>query len=203
MLSAIPASSDGIFGSQLPTFFEGGVASWDCQELLPFLHHQNHEPLFSPTPTHEPVHSNSGSVRDELNATQKKLNHCEPNRKRKSSESGSDDPTQVEVEERKQRRMISNRESARRSRMRKQKHLENLRNQVKRFKIGNRDMMNRLHTIILHSQVVRLENERLQVESVMLQQKLWDMRQILHARLLQQQLSSPAWPCNNNVTFHQ
>lgn len=200
MLSAIPASSDGIFGSQLPALFDGSFASWDSQELLPFLLQQNHEPVFSPIPTQEPVFSKSGSVKDEFNAPQKKLNQCEPNRKRKSSESGSDDPTQVE--EKKQRRMISNRESARRSRMRKQKHLENLRNQVKRFKIGNRDMMNRLQTMILHCQIIRLENERLQVESVMLQQKLWDMRQILHARQLQQQLSSPAWPCNN-VTFHQ
>lgn len=197
MLSAIPASSDGIFGSQLPAFFEGGLAPWDSQEMFPFLLQQNHEPLFSPIPTQEPVFSKSGSIQDELITTQKKVNQCEPNRKRKSSESGSDDP-----DEKKQRRMISNRESARRSRMRKQKHLENLRNQVKRFKLGNRDMMNRLHTVILHSQIIRLENERLQVESMMLQQKLWDMHQILHARQLQQQLSSPAWPCNN-VTFHQ
>lgn len=200
MLSAFPANSDGIFGSQLPTTFEGGFPPWDCHELIPFLHQHHHEPLFSPNPTQEPVSSNSGSVRVELNSTRKNINQCEGNRKRKGSESGPDEPTQID--ERKQRRMISNRESARRSRMRKQKHLENLRNQVKRFKVGNRDLMNRLHTMILHSQIVRLENERLQVESVMLQQKLWDLRQILHARQLQQQLSSPAWPCNN-VTFHQ
>ncbi|KAL1810015.1 hypothetical protein DCAR_0729673 [Daucus carota subsp. sativus] len=198
MLSAIPASSE-IFGSQFPAFFEGGFPPWDCQELPPFLHQPNEQvQLFTPIPAKEPVFSNSGSVRAELNATQKNINQCATNRKRKSPESsGSDDP-----EERKQRRMISNRESARRSRMRKQKHLENLRNQVKRFKIGNRDMMNRLHTMIIHSRIVRMENERLQVESVMLQQKLWDMRQILHARQLQQQLSSSAWPCNN-APFHQ
>ncbi|KAI3747835.1 hypothetical protein L6452_10517 [Arctium lappa] len=120
--------------------------------------------------------------------------------KTNSSNSGSDEGEPVDpIDERKRRRMISNRESARRSRMRKQKHLENLRNQVNRHKAGNREIMNRLRFVSHHGQLVRQENERLRSESVMLRQKLWDIRQVLLVRQLQSQLLSSAWPCNNNV----
>lgn len=123
--------------------------------------------------------------------------------KTNSSNSGSDYVGQVKVnliDERKERRMISNRESARRSRMRKQKHLENLRNQVNRHKTGNRELMNRLRFISHHGQVLRQENERLRSESAMLRQKLWDVHQVLLVRKLHNQLLTSAWPCNNNVT---
>ncbi|XP_024993714.1 basic leucine zipper 4-like [Cynara cardunculus var. scolymus] len=127
--------------------------------------------------------------------------------KTNSSNSGSDDgepeqnlPEVDPIDERKRRRMISNRESARRSRMRKQKHLENLRNQVNRHKTGNRELMNHLRFVSHHGQLVRQENERLRSESVMLRQKLGDIRQVLLVRQLQSQLFSSAWPCNNNVT---
>ncbi|KAL7608784.1 basic leucine zipper 4 [Lactuca sativa] len=122
--------------------------------------------------------------------------------------SGSDDSTPktnssddaTVMDERKRRRMISNRESARRSRMRKQKHLENLRNQMNRLKTNNREVANRLRVVNLHGKLVREENQRLRSESVMLQQKLWDIRQVLLVRQLHHQLLPSAWPCNNNVT---
>ncbi|KAK1440667.1 hypothetical protein QVD17_06496 [Tagetes erecta] len=104
------------------------------------------------------------------------------------------------IDERKLRRMISNRESARRSRMRKQKHLENLRNHVNRHKSVNRELMNRLRFIIRHEQVLRQENERLRTESVMLRQKLWDLHQVMLVWQLPNQFLSSTLPCNNNVT---
>ncbi|KAK6287724.1 hypothetical protein POUND7_013903 [Theobroma cacao] len=91
--------------------------------------------------------------------------------------------------------MISNRESARRSRMRKQKHLENLRNQVNRLRIENRELTNRLRFVLYHCHRVRTDNDRLRSEYSMLQQKFWDIRQILLFKQLQQ--FSSAWPCNN------
>ncbi|KAK1439041.1 hypothetical protein QVD17_04856 [Tagetes erecta] len=119
--------------------------------------------------------------------------------------SSSDNSTPTSVgqlspsEERRRRRMISNRESARRSRMRKQKHLENLRNQLNRLKTGNRDLMYRLRTVNLHGKLLRQENNMLVSESVMLQQKLRDIRHALQLRQLQHQLLTSAWPnCNNN-----
>ncbi|XP_043713990.1 basic leucine zipper 4-like [Telopea speciosissima] len=105
------------------------------------------------------------------------------------SNSGLDEPqswTPVSaVDERKQRRMISNRLSARRSRMRKQQHLENLRNQVNRLRIENREITNRLGFVTHHCDLLRRDNDRLRLESVALKQRLFDMHRILTLRQLQ------------------
>ncbi|KAA8522577.1 hypothetical protein F0562_013062 [Nyssa sinensis] len=127
------STSDSLLGIPFPDF-QGGFTPWDCQEPL-FVFQQ--EELSKP---HELVISNSGSQ----------------NPKPVTSDSGSDDPNQTAsiVDERKTRRKISNRLSARRSRMRKQKHLENLRNQVNRLRMGNRDLMSRLNLVMQHCQLV-------------------------------------------------
>ncbi|XP_022774116.1 G-box-binding factor 1-like [Durio zibethinus] len=94
-----------------------------------------------------PVISASGS--DELNQNQTNSNSSglvEPN------------PPVPIIDERKRRRMMPNRESARRSRMRKQKHLENLRNEVNRFSIENRELTNRLRFVWYHCHRVRKDN---------------------------------------------
>ncbi|KAI3794144.1 hypothetical protein L1987_36771 [Smallanthus sonchifolius] len=161
MLSSVfPAAvipSDGFFGT---TF-----ANWDSTDTdeNPWVY-----------PTQEPVLSFSGSD----NSTPKT----------NSSNSGSDGGCPVvvnRIDERKRRRMISNRESARRSRMRKQKHLENLRNLVNRHKSGNRELMNRLRLALHHGQILGIENERLRSESVMLRQKLWDLHQVIACMAMQ------------------
>ncbi|GJW35711.1 uncharacterized mitochondrial protein-like protein [Tanacetum coccineum] len=51
--------------------------------------------------------------------------------------------------ERKRKRMISNRDSAKRSRMKKQKHLEDLKNQVSQFKTGVQELMNQVRVHIV------------------------------------------------------
>ncbi|MED6169087.1 hypothetical protein PIB30_018008 [Stylosanthes scabra] len=58
----------------------------------------------------------------------------------RNSSSGSEggDPA---MDERKRKRMLSNRESARRSRMRKQKQLEDLTEEVKRLEVSNKSMI--------------------------------------------------------------
>ncbi|XWS41740.1 hypothetical protein CRYUN_Cryun17cG0109000 [Craigia yunnanensis] len=151
--------------------FESGFTPWDCSEL------------YSTTQSLGPAIS--GSVSDEPIQNQTNLNSSldEPNQ-----------PVSI-IDERKRKRMISNRESAKRSRMRKQKHLENLRNQVNRLRIENRELTNRLRFVLYHCHRVRTDNDRLQSEYSMLRQKLWDIRQILLVRQLQP--FSSAWPCNN------
>ncbi|CAH9119009.1 unnamed protein product [Cuscuta epithymum] len=195
MLSAIPATFDSLFSNPFPDF------PWDSS-----FDFQPHEPAVLPTVQtpvpQEPVISNSssGSYDEKPNPKSEAYSNSgsdEGTRKRSiSTNSGS------EVDERKRRRMISNRESARRSRMRKQKHLENLRNQANRQKMLNRELLNRVQTATAQCQMVNTENERLRAESAVLRQRLWDMHQFLILRQLQQQVSSPAssaWPYNYNV----
>lgn len=190
MLSTYPpilSSSDPILSSPFPAF-DGGFTPWDYSEVFPAVD-QSPKPVTSNSgsgdfPSPKPVVSCSSSDHD-------------PNRYHADTKTCStnelDRPVSV-VDERKRRRMISNRESARRSRMRKQKHIENLRNQVNRFKVENRELTNRLRFALYHFQRVRTDNFRLRSEYSMLQQKLSDIRQLLLFRQLQQ--FPPAWPCN-------
>ncbi|XP_043708987.1 basic leucine zipper 4-like [Telopea speciosissima] len=166
--------SETILGLPFPVF-EGGFTPWENQDDLLSFFQPNQDADQSP----EPVNSNN---------------------------SGSDEPSNQPpvsfsasaVDERKQRRMISNRESARRSRMRKQRHLEGLRNQMNRLRTENREIANRLGFVNHHCHLMRTDNDRLRSESVVLKQRLSDFRRILVLRQLQHQLllSSPS-PCNS------
>ncbi|CAH2076177.1 unnamed protein product [Thlaspi arvense] len=91
------------------------------------------------------------------------------------------------TDERKRKRMESNRESARRSRMRKQSHIDNLRDQVNRLDLENRELGNRLRLVIFQLQRVNTDNNRLATEQEILRLRLSEMRRILIIRQLQQQ----------------
>lgn len=89
----------------------------------------------------------------------------------------ADDQLQFNIiDERKHRRMISNRESARRSRMRKQKHLDELWSQVVRLRTENNSLIDKLnHVSESHDRVVQ-ENARLKEETCDLRQMIADMQ---------------------------
>ncbi|KAB1214936.1 Ocs element-binding factor 1 [Morella rubra] len=199
--------SDTMFGNPLIPVFDAGSTPWECPEYFP------------PNPFPNPVISNSGS--DALIHSPEWEPDALPSPNTVISSSGSDDPDQNRnskhansnscseepkrkgeaspVDERKRRRMISNRESARRSRMRKQKHLENLRREENRFRIENRDLSNRLRFFLYHCHRVQTENNQLRSEYDMLRHKLMsDIRQILVLRQLQQ--FTTAWPCNTDAS---
>ncbi|MED6130706.1 hypothetical protein PIB30_003284 [Stylosanthes scabra] len=89
------------------------------------------------------------------------------------------------TEERKLRRMQSNRESARRSRGRKKKHLENLTVQLNRLRLENRELKNRLVATMHQHLLVSLENEQLRSESIALGSTLSDLCEILRTMPLQ------------------
>ncbi|BAT75707.1 hypothetical protein LR48_Vigan01g199600 [Vigna angularis] len=109
-----------------------------------------------------------------------------------------DQPVVSVVDERKLRRMISNRESARRSRMRKQRHLENLRNQLNKCRVENRELNNRLQFVLHHCNRLRTENEWLRSQRTLLLQKVANLTQILIFQQFQQPIS-PAWTCNTSL----
>ncbi|OWM64468.1 basic leucine zipper 43 [Punica granatum] len=80
------------------------------------------------------------------------------------------------INERKQRRMISNRESARRSRMRKQRHLDELWSQVVWLRNENYQLIDKLnHVSEVHDKVLE-ENAQLKREASELRQLFTDMQ---------------------------
>ncbi|KAM7279690.1 hypothetical protein ACFE04_006824 [Oxalis oulophora] len=82
----------------------------------------------------------------------------------------------VIINERKQRRMISNRESARRSRMRKQKHLDELWSQVVWLRNENHQLIDKLNNFSERQHKVVEENSKLKEEASQLRKMLSGMR---------------------------
>ncbi|KAJ6718646.1 BASIC LEUCINE ZIPPER 43-RELATED [Salix purpurea] len=80
------------------------------------------------------------------------------------------------IDERKQRRMISNRESARRSRMRKQKHLDELWSQVVRLRTENHNLVDKLTHLSQCQDRVLQENARLKQEASDFRQMLAELQ---------------------------
>ncbi|KAK4262433.1 hypothetical protein QN277_027992 [Acacia crassicarpa] len=156
--------------------FDSALTPWDF-------------PDFSFSSVVDPI-TNSSSGSDEPEQTHAK-------RKSPASDEQQDRADSV-MDDRKRRRMISNRDSARRSRMRKQRHLENLRNQANRFKIENRDLSNRMQLMLHLTNRARTENEWLLFERTMLRQKLSTLTQYLVIQQLRP--VSSALPCNTSVT---
>ncbi|KAL8044275.1 hypothetical protein ABFX02_08G036000 [Erythranthe guttata] len=114
-----------------------------------------------------------------------------------SSNSTSDEADEQQlsiINERKQRRMISNRESARRSRMRKQKHLDELWSQVVWLRNENHQLIDKLnHFSERHDRVVQ-ENAQLKEEASDLRQMLTGM-QLNSPYPILRELDDD--PCNN------
>ncbi|KAG2261233.1 hypothetical protein Bca4012_014005 [Brassica carinata] len=80
------------------------------------------------------------------------------------------------INERKQRRMISNRESARRSRMRKQRHLDELWSQVMWLRIENHQLLDKLNNLSESHEKVLQENAQLKEETSELKHVISDMQ---------------------------
>ncbi|KAL8549300.1 hypothetical protein ACS0TY_008234 [Phlomoides rotata] len=91
-----------------------------------------------------------------------------------SSNSTSDEAEGI-IKERKQRRMISNRESARRSRLRKQRQLDELWSQVVRLRADNLNLIEKLNQLSeSHDRVVQ-ENCELKEQTSDLRKMLTDL----------------------------
>ncbi|KAF5748894.1 basic leucine zipper 43-like [Tripterygium wilfordii] len=93
-----------------------------------------------------------------------------------STSDEADEQQQSIINERKQRRMISNRESARRSRMRKQKHLDELWSQVVWLRNENHQLIDKLNHVSESHDKALQENSQLKEEATELRQMISDMQ---------------------------
>ncbi|KAJ7205910.1 hypothetical protein O6H91_11G009300 [Diphasiastrum complanatum] len=92
------------------------------------------------------------------------------------SSSTSDDDQQG-VDERKQKRMLSNRESARRSRQRKQQYLEELREQVLELRAEHSQMLSKVSAVSQQFAQLTQENQFLRIHAMDLSQQLQRLNQ--------------------------
>ncbi|EPS64773.1 hypothetical protein M569_10008, partial [Genlisea aurea] len=90
------------------------------------------------------------------------------------------------AEDRRRRRMISNRESAKRSRIRKKQHAEDVVSEWNRLQVENRGLKNRLCAFDWHRRSARIDSESLVHESTRLRIRLDGLRRLLQHRAQQQ-----------------
>ncbi|KAI9124028.1 hypothetical protein K1719_005328 [Acacia pycnantha] len=93
--------------------------------------------------------------------------------------SGSDEHLQVLMDQRKRKRMVSNRESARRSRMRKQKHLDDLVAQVAQLRNENQKILATVNLTTQQYLTVEAENSVLRAQANELTHRLQSLNEIL------------------------
>ncbi|XP_072978612.1 bZIP transcription factor 44-like [Typha angustifolia] len=94
--------------------------------------------------------------------------------------SGSEEDLQNIMNQRKQKRKLSNRESARRSRMRKQQHLDDLMAQVNQLGKDNSQIITALNVTTQHCMAVEAENSVLRTQMLELSNRLQSLNEILH-----------------------
>ncbi|GAA0148974.1 DNA-binding transcription factor [Lithospermum erythrorhizon] len=94
---------------------------------------------------------------------------------------GSDENLQSLMNERKRKRMESNRESARRSRMRKQQHLDGLMAQVSQLRKENNQILTSINITTQHYVNVEADNSVLRAQMMELSQRLQSLNEIINS----------------------
>lgn len=93
--------------------------------------------------------------------------------------SGSEEDLQLVMDQRKRKRMQSNRESARRSRMRKQKHLDELMAQVAQLRKENELILTTYKLTTQQYIAIEAENSVLRTQMIELSSRLQSLNEIL------------------------
>lgn len=92
----------------------------------------------------------------------------------------SEEDVQVLMDQRKRKRMQSNRESARRSRMRKQKHLDDLMAQLAQLRKENSQILTSISLTTQQFLIVEAENSVLRAQMIELGHRLDSLDEILN-----------------------
>ncbi|KAJ6811141.1 uncharacterized protein M6B38_155385 [Iris pallida] len=95
------------------------------------------------------------------------------------SSTGSEDPTSA-MDQKKRKRMLSNRDSARRSRMRKQQRLDELSAKESELRDENRRVANTLQAVRHNCRAVGAENRVLRTQAMELRARLESLHGILN-----------------------
>ncbi|KEH40186.1 putative transcription factor bZIP family [Medicago truncatula] len=98
----------------------------------------------------------------------------------KSQSYGSEEDLQLLMDQRKRKRKQSNRESARRSRMRKQKHMDDLIAEVERLRNENSEILTRMNMTTQHYLKIEAENCVLRAQMCELNQRLQSLNDIIN-----------------------
>ncbi|KAJ0010048.1 hypothetical protein Pint_34750 [Pistacia integerrima] len=93
--------------------------------------------------------------------------------------SGSEEDLRALMDQRKRKRMISNRESARRSRMRKQKHLDDLMAQAAHLRKENHQIITNVNITTQHFLTIESENSVLRAQVDELTHRLESLNEII------------------------
>ncbi|KAJ4876897.1 basic leucine-zipper 2 [Raphanus sativus] len=96
-----------------------------------------------------------------------------------SSDGGNPSGPVVAVDDRKRKRMLSNRESARRSRMRKQKHVDDLTAQINQLSNDNRQILTSLSVTTQLYMKIQAENSILTAQMTELSTRLESLNEIV------------------------
>ncbi|KAG0462711.1 hypothetical protein HPP92_021187 [Vanilla planifolia] len=95
------------------------------------------------------------------------------------NKSGSEEELQALMDQKKRKRMLLNRESARRCRVRKQKRLEELATQVGQLRMENSQLLDNHHFITNQHLLVEAENSVLRAQIIELNSRLSSLVGIL------------------------
>ncbi|KAJ7957792.1 BZIP transcription factor [Quillaja saponaria] len=98
----------------------------------------------------------------------------------KNQNSGSEEDLQLLMDQRKRKRMESNRESARRSRMRKQQHLDELTAQMTQLNKENSQILTSINDTTQHYLNVEADNSILRAQMAELNHRLESLNEILN-----------------------
>ncbi|KAK2392865.1 hypothetical protein P8452_29683 [Trifolium repens] len=116
--------------------------------------------------------------------------------------SGSEEDLILLMDQRKRKRMISNRESARRSRLRKQKHLDDLAVQVSQLRNENQQILTSVNLTTQRFLAVESENSVLRAQLTELNNRFESLNEIINFMNVTNGVFEPVVDNNNNNYFN-